>query len=161
MDLVELLMVEHSGIRIIADNNILEKSSAELIDFNQFLLNIHVNIEESIVFPVLKENNETVVKLVDRLIADHKLLETLFNNLYKWKVSENSLFEVRLPLFYKTLTDHNSLEENEVFPLWRDIGDEEKTISMKNAHEIILSNNIENYIKETGISEKMMKYIFI
>ncbi len=154
-------MVEHSGIRIIADNNILEKSSAELIDFNQFLLNIHVNIEESIVFPVLKENNETVVKLVDRLIADHKLLETLFNNLYKWKVSENSLFEVRLPLFYKTLTDHNSLEENEVFPLWRDIGDEEKTISMKNAHEIILSNNIENYIKETGISEKMMKYIFI
>ena len=161
MDVVELLMVEHSGIRIIADNNILEKSSAELIDFNQFLLNIHVNIEESIVFPVLKENNETVVKLVDRLIADHKLLETLFNNLYKWKVSENSLFEVRLPLFYKTLTDHNSLEENEVFPLWRDIGDEEKTISMKNAHEIILSNNIENYIKETGISEKMMKYIFI
>ena len=154
-------MVEHSGIRIIADHNILEKSSAELIDFNQFLLNIHVNIEESIVFPVLKENNETVVKLVDRLIADHKLLETLFNNLYKWKVSENSLFEVRLPLFYKTLTDHNSLEENEVFPLWRDIGDEEKTISMKNAHEIILSNNIENYIKETGISEKMMKYIFI
>ncbi len=154
-------MVEHSGIRIIADNNILEKNSAELIDFNQFLLNIHVNIEENIVFPALKENNENAVKLVDRLIADHKLLETLFNNLYKWKVSENPLFEVRLPLFYKTLTDHNSLEESDVFPLWKNIDSEEKKISMKNAHEIILSNNIENYIKETGISEKMMKYIFI
>ena len=156
-----MLMVEHSGIRIIAGNNILEKSSVELIDFNQFLLNVHINIEENIVFPALKGNNETVVKLVDRLIADHKLLETLFNNLYKWKVSENPLFEVRLPLFYKTLTEHNALEENDVFLLWKNIGDEEKRISMKNAREIILSNNIENYIKETGISEKMMKYIFI
>ena len=32
---------------------------------------------------------------------------------------------------------------------------------MKNAHEIILSNDVENYVKETGISKEMMDYIFI
>ena len=43
-------IAEHSGIRIIAYNNILQKGSAELIDFNKFLLNIHVNIEETFIF---------------------------------------------------------------------------------------------------------------
>jgi len=154
-------MVEHSGIRIIAYNNTLEKSSSELIDFNKFLLNIHVNIEENVVFPLIKENNNSTSKLINSLISDHKLIETLFDNLYKWKLSENPLFELRLPLFYKTLTEHNSKEEDLVFPLWKNINNEEKNNAMKNAHEIILSNDIENYVKETGISQKMMDYIFI
>ncbi len=161
MELVELLMVDHSDIRIIANNNLLQKNNAELIDFNKFLLNIHVNIEENIVFPLLKENNKDMIKLIDRLIADHKLIETLFNNLYKWKTSENPLFELRLPLFYKTLEDHNSREESDVFPLWKNIDNEDKIISMKNAYEIIESNDVDNYIKETGISRQMLKYIFI
>jgi len=154
-------MVEHSGIRIIAYNNILEKNSSELIDFNKFLLNIHVNVEENVVFPLIKENNNSTLKLIDSLVSDHKLIETLFDNLYKWKLSENPLFEKRLPLFYKILTEHNSKEEDLVFPLWKNINNEEKNNAMKNAHEIILSNGIENYIKETGISQKMMDYIFI
>ncbi len=161
MDTVELLMVEHSGIRIIAYNNTLEKSSSELIDFNKFLLNIHVNIEENVVFPLIKENNNSTSKLIDSLVSDHKLIETLFNNLYKWKLSENPLFEKRLPLFYKTLTEHNSKEEDLVFPRWKNIKSDIKDTSMKTAHEIILSNDIENYVKETGISQKMMEYIFI
>ena len=72
MDTVELLMLEHSGIRIIAYNNILQKGSAELMDFNKFLLNIHVNIEEAVVFPLLKENDSSTSKLINTLIADHK-----------------------------------------------------------------------------------------
>lgn len=161
MDLAELLMVEHSGIRIVAENNLLQNTDAELIDFNKFLLNIHVKIEESIVFPLLKENNKDMTIPIDRLTADHKLIETLFNNLYKWKISENPLFELRLPLFYKTLTEHNSLEERSIFPLWKNIDKEEKIISMKNAHEIIDSNDVDNYIKQTGVSKEMLKYIFI
>ena len=161
MDTVELLMVEHSGIRIIAYNNILQKGSAELIDFNKFLLNIHVNIEETVVFPLLKENDSSTSKLISTLIADHKLIETLFNNLYKWKLSENPLFNVRLPLFYKTLTEHNSNEEILLFSRWKNINLEQQGIAMKNAHEIILSNDVENYAKETGISKEMMDYIFI
>ncbi|WP_287960270.1 hemerythrin domain-containing protein [Acidiplasma sp.] len=161
MDLAELLMVDHSSIRIIADNNLLQNTAAELIDFNKFLLNIHVNIEESIVFPLLKENNKEISKLIDRLTADHKLIETLFNNLYKWKVNDDPLFSVRLPLFYKTLKDHNCREESDVFPYWRNIDNDGRNTAMKNAHEIIESSDISNYIKETGISEKMLKYIFI
>ncbi len=156
-----MLMVEHSGIRIVAENNLLQNTDAELIDFNKFLLNIHVKIEESIVFPLLKENNKDMTIPIDRLTADHKLIETLFNNLYKWKISENPLFELRLPLFYKTLTEHNSLEERSIFPLWKNIDKEEKIISMKNAHEIIDSNDVDNYIKQTGVSKEMLKYIFI
>ncbi len=161
MDAVELLMVEHSGIRIIADHDILQNSSSELIDFNKFLLNIHVGIEETVVFPLIKENDGTTTKLINSLISDHKLIETLFNNLYKWKLSENPLFAVRLPLFYKTLTEHNSNEEDLLFPQWKNIDQEQQSNAMKSAHEIILSNDIENYVKETGISKKMMDYIWL
>ena len=71
MDLAELLMVDHSSIRIIADNNLLQNSRIYqgMPQLHQriwtrifyqdsllllFFLNIHVNIEESIVFPLLK-----------------------------------------------------------------------------------------------------------
>ena len=39
------------------------------------------------------------------------------------------------------------------------INQEQQDIAMKNAHEIILSNDVENYVKETGISKEMMDYI--
>jgi hemerythrin superfamily protein len=161
MDAVELLMVEHSGIRIIAEHNILQKSSSELIDFNKFLLNIHVNIEETVVFPLIEANDNTTAKLINSFISDHKLIEKLFSNLSKWKLSEDPLFEKRLPLFYKTLTEHNSNEENLLFPQWKNMDQEQQNTAVKNAHEIILSSDIENYVKETGISKKMMDYIFI
>ena len=44
MDAVELLMQDHASIRIIAENDLL--NSHDMMDFQLFLMKIHVAVEE-------------------------------------------------------------------------------------------------------------------
>ena len=100
-------------------------------------------------------------KTIDTLIADHKLLDKLYGNLLKWKEEENPLYTNRLPLFYKTLTYHNSQEEKLVFPAWKHVEKEQAERALKEAHDIIESAGLDTYMKETGVSREMINYIFL
>ncbi|MCL4453255.1 hemerythrin domain-containing protein [Ferroplasma sp.] len=156
MDAVELLMMDHSALRIISEHN----EFTNMMEFRIFLMDIHVSIEEKVVFPELVSlGNRDTKKIVDSLIADHKLLDKLYSNLIKWKSAENPLYEARIPLFYQTLTFHNSQEEKLVFPLWKKLEPEKAKNDIKTALEIIGSSGIDIYMKETGISNDMIKYI--
>ena len=156
MDAVELLMIDHSALRIRSE----DCEIVNMMEFRIFLMDIHVSIEEKIVFPELVSlgDNETK-KSIAGMIADHKLLDKLYTNLMKWKSGENPIYEERVPLFYKTLTFHNSQEENLVFPLWKKLEPEMAKKDIKAALEIIDSSGIDVYIRETGISDDMIKYI--
>ena len=156
MDAVELLMIDHSALRIRSEKN----DFIDMMGFRAFLMDIHVAIEEKVVFPelVLLGDNEAK-KTVDSLIADHKLLDKLYSNLVKWKADENPLYEQRIPLFYQTLTFHNSQEEKLVFPLWKKLEPEKTRNDMKASLEIIESSGLNVYMKETGVSPEMIKYI--
>jgi hemerythrin superfamily protein len=156
MDAVELLMIDHSAIRIRAEKN----EFVDMMEFRGFLMDIHVAIEEKVVFPELASlgDNETK-KTIDSLIADHKLLDKLYSNLMKWKAGQNPLYEQRVPLFYQTLTFHNSQEEKLVFPLWKNLEMERAKADKKSALEIIESSGLNAYMKETGISDEMIRYI--
>lgn len=98
-------MVDHSALRIRAEKN----EFLDMMEFRAFLMDIHVAIEEKVVFPELISlgDNQTK-KTIDGLIADHKLLDKLYSNLIKWKGGENPLYEQSILLFYQTLTFHNS-----------------------------------------------------
>ena len=156
MDAVELLMIDHSALRIKSE----DREIINMMEFRIFLMDIHVGIEEKVVFPelVLLGNSETK-KTIESLIADHKLLDKLYSNLIKWKSGENPLYEQRIPLFYQTLTFHNSQEEKLVFPLWKNLEPEVAKNDIKTALEIINASGVDTYMKETGISADMIKYI--
>ena len=156
MDAVELLMIDHSALRIKSE----DREIINMMEFRIFLMDIHVGIEEKVVFPelVLLGNSETK-KTIDSLIADHKLLDKLYSNLIKWKSGENPLYEQRIPLFYQTLIFHNSQEEKLVFPLWKNLEPEVAKNDIKTALEIINASGVDTYMKETGISADMIKYI--
>ncbi|WMT50442.1 MAG: hemerythrin domain-containing protein [Ferroplasma sp.] len=156
MDAVELLMIDHSALRIKSEDH----EIINMMEFRIFLMDIHVGIEEKIVFPeLLTLGDYETKKSIDGMIADHKLLDKLYTNLMKWKSGENPLYEERVPLFYKTLTFHNSREEKLVFPLWKKLEPEIAENDIKAALEIIESSGIDIYMRETGISDDMIKYI--
>ena len=156
MDAVELLMMEHSALRIRSERN----EFVNIMEFRIFLMDIHVSVEEKVVFPELVALGDSETKkTVESLIADHKLLDKLYSNLIKWKSGENPLYEQRIPLFYQTLTFHNSQEEKLVFPLWKSLEPEKAREDVKSSLEIIGSAGIDIYKKETGISTEMIKYI--
>lgn len=156
MDAVELLMMDHSALRIRSERN----EFVNMMEFRIFLMDIHVSVEEKVVFPELVALGDSETKkTVESLIADHKLLDKLYSNLIKWKSGENPLYEQRIPLFYQTLTFHNSQEEKLVFPLWKSLEPEKAREDVKSALEIIGSAGIDIYKKETGISTEMIKYI--
>ena len=156
MDAVELLMMDHSALRIRSERN----EFVNIMEFRIFLMDIHVSVEEKVVFPELVALGDSETKkTVESLIADHKLLDKLYSNLIKWKSGENPLYEQRIPLFYQTLTFHNSQEEKLVFPLWKSLEPEKAREDVKSSLEIIGSAGIDIYKKETGISTEMIKYI--
>ena len=68
MDAVELLMQDHASIRITAENDLL--NSHDMMDFQLFLMKIHVAVEEKIVFPALVGVVDyNTRKTIDTLIA--------------------------------------------------------------------------------------------
>ncbi|BAB59180.1 TVG0043618 [Thermoplasma volcanium GSS1] len=163
-DLAELLMVEHTSIRLLS-NFLYGKDSLEIFEgFNDYLVKDHVEIEEKILFPVIVdvdyEDKDQFKATVERIKNDHRLIETLATNLIKWKRDgDDDKFMLRLPLFYKTLTDHNSSEEELIFPRWKNIDPELQKDALKEAISIIDTVNRDLYVRVTGISKDFIYYI--
>jgi len=78
----------------------------------------------------------------------------------KWKRSGNDdLYNLRMPLFYKTLTDHNLSEEDQIFPRWKKLEAETRENALKEAMDIILDTGLDRYSRNTGISREFLAYI--
>ncbi|MEM0155650.1 MAG: hemerythrin domain-containing protein [Thermoplasmataceae archaeon] len=158
-------MIEHTAIR--KAKWMLESpyDQEKFSNFLDYLERCHIEIEEKVCFPVLETfpfaDSADFSGRVRRIKADHKLLATLGNNITKWANSGNiELAEMRLPLFYRTLVDHNLSEDNELFPRWIDIGKEDLNSTMREALSIISTFSTEEYLKVTGLNEEMFRYIF-
>ena len=163
MDLAELLMLDHLAIRSKGHWNIPGRSTEVFIDFATFIDDCHVQVEEKVFFPAITEfeweDKESFGKTVDRIKADHKLIKTLGDNLKKWLSSGNSNFELRLPLYYKTVEEHNSSEEKSIFNRWPLLSEEVRKNAMKESLDIIDGFGIDKYISETESSKEFILYI--
>ncbi len=159
MDPIDLLLYEHSALRVLKAE---WENGYQRLDFkriNDFVVNHHAVIEDAYVFPKIKASNSSDVELIkniDRISADHKLIETLGNNIVNWINSNDAdMLKRRMPLYWKTLYDHNLLEEKTVFFRSRD--------NIDNVDGIIKSINsfgMDDYIKITGISSAMLEMYF-
>ena len=161
-DLSEVLMGEHSAIRVITRFDALSRGDF-LFDFCDYLDNCHVLVEEMVYFPAITdydwEDRASFESTVNRIKADHRLIRTLGDNLKKWKLNGDQLFSVRLPLYYKTVTEHNLSEEVSVFPRWNRLSEDVRLRAIRDAKEIITSFGFERYQEQTGISAEFFKYI--
>ena len=116
--LVEILTVEHLAIsRIDVIRGSYDYDS--FVAFRSYLKECHIEIEERICFPILEAfpfpDTKAFSSNVERIKADHKLIDTLALNIIRWSEDgKTEMLETRLPLFYKLLTEHNTKEENDL-----------------------------------------------
>lgn len=164
-DIAEILMTEHACIRHIRDNFTLEDNGDLFVDFVDYLKLCHIEIEEKVLVPVLKEilDGDKLVfsKTVERIMADHRLLETLAQNIIKWREGPNfDIVKERSPLFFKLLVEHNNSEEVSIFPNWKNIDPIQDRDTVSQSKSIIESFGIRRYERITGISVEFLDYIF-
>lgn len=161
MDLAELLMFEHAVIRVRSEHIEFEGPSFE--DMNRFVLKWHASIEDEVLFPILREHfssRSAIVSDIDRISADHKLIQTLGENLEKWKKEGNEeLFNERISLYVRLIREHNDKEEESIFHLWKEISEATRKETMSRAIEAFKSGALEWYTGYTGISQRMLDYI--
>jgi hemerythrin superfamily protein len=163
-DLAEILMVEHIGIRN-AEWILNPHDTERFLGFLTYMKECHIEIEEKVCFPLL-ENYAFPDKLnftakVKRIRADHKLIEKLGWDVITWNNSGEPDKETsRIPLFYKTLLDHNLEEDNDLFPRWDLLDKRETETAMKEALSIIESFGVVKWQAVTGVNEPMFRYVF-
>ena len=165
MDVVEVLMTEHTAIRNISGNLMIDSDSSDFQLFVEYLKKCHIEIEEKVFVPVMKQvyngENADLIKNIDRIMADHKLLETLATNIIKWKNEENSeILKNRVPMFFRLLQDHNNSEEDSLFAYWKNIESEVKKNTVTEVGNIIESFGLNAYSGVTGISRDFFSYVF-
>ncbi|MDG6928224.1 MAG: hemerythrin domain-containing protein [Nitrososphaerota archaeon] len=159
MDPVDLLLYEHSALRVLKSE---WEGGYQRVDFktlNDFVVNHHARVEDIYVFPMIKASNPDdldLAKSVDRISADHKLIETLGSNIVKWINSNDiDMLKRRIPVYWKILSEHNMTEEKAVFYRLKGTLD-----SVNGIVESIKSFGIDEYIKITGISSSMLEMYF-
>ncbi len=95
------------------------------------------------------------------LMADHRLLETLAQNIIKWRDPQNfDIVKERSPLFFKLLVEHNNTEEVSIFPNWKNIDPVQNRDTVSQSKSIIESFGIRRYERITGVSAEFLNYIF-
>jgi hemerythrin superfamily protein len=162
--LVEILTVEHMSIRTM---EVIRGSFDydSFVAFRSYLKECHIEIEEKICFPILETfqfpDAKAFSSKVERIKADHKLIDTLAVNIIRWtEDGKTEMLETRLPLFYKLLTEHNTKEENDLFPRWDLMDSEMLKSSSSDAMSIIDSFGRKEYMKIIGFNESSLSYFF-
>lgn len=162
-DLVELLMIEHGAIRHLS-KYISNDSDEDLIGFHEYLKNVHIEVEEKIVFAILLEfinqDDRVLVTTIDQLKVDHRSIDELAGDIFTlWMRGEQDAAVEKTKLYLRLLKEHNYSEDSSVFPLWKNVGEKEMTMAMKEAGNIIESFGRELYIELIGLSPDAYSYL--
>ena len=81
MNIIEQLMVEHAALRL-HFRYARETNPDKIYEMEDFIRNCHAKIEDEVVFPKLKvsldsPSNAKLTQVILRLEADHKLIDTM------------------------------------------------------------------------------------
>ncbi len=98
----------------------LEEKIKETEDTYQTELIPHFEHEEEILFPICKGRDEELDKLIDKVLAEHKMIKEAAENLRNGDPVEN------LDKFGEMLNNHVRLEEREVFQKIQEVVPEEE-----------------------------------
>ncbi|MDA8054540.1 MAG: hemerythrin domain-containing protein [Thermoplasmatales archaeon] len=162
-DLVGLLMIEHSAIRHISKyfnfNN-----EDDLAGFHEYLKNVHIELEEKIVFPLLISTDDyrskDLAPTIDQLKVDHKSIDDLARNILTLWANEDKVTAVdKTKLYFRLLKDHNNSEDSSIFLLWKNVDEKEMVTAMKEAENIIDSFGRELYTELMALSPAAYSYL--
>ena len=164
-DAVELLIIEHLQCKAFKKLQDVEPDFDRFVAFHEFLLNVHIEVEEKVVFPALYEplwdDSKEYRATIDLISADHKLLDKLARNLVHWKESGNEEFyRERMPLYTRLLVEHNEKEESDIFKRWKSLDYYVYRSASKEIGSVISSFGIQNYRKAMNLSESAFNYLF-
>jgi len=153
MNSVELLMMEHAALRLhfrFARN----ANSDSIYEVEEFVRKCHARVEDEVIFPILRESgNEKLEKVLSRLEADHKLIDTIGDQIKtRTAQGDGETLRKRVLLYMSTVESHNSSEESLIFQYWKA---EEQDAASK-ARKIIEEFGLNGYFAITGISEKLL-----
>lgn len=164
-DLAEILIVEHLSIRHIREVLLPGVDFDAFLEFDRYLRECHIEIEEKLLFPLLKEHvwpdNREFSDNADRIMADHRLLRKLSSNLIEWHESGDlQLFKERFPLYFRLLLDHNEKEETSVFPRWAKLEPAETGMVASELESVVESFGVKDYLKITKLTPDGFRYLF-
>ncbi|MCL4346170.1 MAG: hypothetical protein M1375_04765 [Candidatus Thermoplasmatota archaeon] len=133
--------------------------------FLEYLESVHIKLEEDILVPALKDEFDSTDKKfvmnMERIMADHKLLGKLGENIVKWiEGGDSEMIAQRVPLFVRLLLDHNSSEEVSVFPSWKSMDARMIKATLAEARNMITDFGVVNYSMITGVSDRFLEYLF-
>src|SRR5487761_1463553 len=159
MNIIELMMIEHVSLRLHL-RFVREKSTDSIYEVEDFVRNCHAKVEDEIVFPKLKQilslKDEQHVKILSRIEADHRLIETIGEQIkLSTTQAETETLRKKVMLYANTLESHNSSEEELVFPLWQSDGPKDENEVMSRTKKIIEGFGRDKYFRITGISGKL------
>lgn len=165
IDAVELLMIEHLQCKSIRTLQETSEDYDRFVNFHEFLLNVHIVVEEKVVFPSLAmplwDDSKVYTEKIKQIAADHKLLDKLAQNLTRWKNGGNEeLYNERKSLYYRLLIEHNGREEDELFERWRSLDESVYRSASKEINNIISSFGIDRYRQAMNFSESVFRYVF-
>ena len=100
---------------------------------------------------------EDLTENIKRISGDHKLLETLAQNLIKWKSQgREDLIDSRIELFFETLMEHNQKEETDVFSREEVYEYPESYEVNSEAWEIVTRYGVAKYESHVGVSDDFL-----
>ena len=113
-------MIEHAALRL-HFRFARETNSDTIYEVEEFVRNCHAKIEDDIVFPNVKvsldsPSNAKLVQVILRLEADHKLIDTIANQIrLRTAQGDVETLRKRILLYMNTVESHNSSEESLIF----------------------------------------------
>ncbi len=135
-----------------------------IYDVEEFIRNSHAKVEDKVVFPKLQEslkdpNREDLSKIISRLEADHRLIDTIGEQIRLRTVqgSDAETLRKRILLYATTVESHNASEETLIFQYWNPSTNQDEEIPR--AMEIIRDFGLDRYFQITGISESLLKSV--
>lgn len=164
-DLAEILIIDHLTSRRFGEMISDGVEIGDFTNFHSFLKDCHMEIEEKVLFPSLKRGNwgdeRWFFHKIDQLISDHRLIDTLGQNIIKWhKDGDMDIVREHIPLYFRILKDHNTSEESYIFSRWKLLPSEEVTATMKDTMKIIRNFGRKRYIGITELSDAAFHYMF-
>ncbi|MFI5421793.1 MAG: hemerythrin domain-containing protein [Nitrososphaerales archaeon] len=162
--MVELLMVEHASLRLHFQFARKTANWDAVYEVEEFVRHCHAKVEDDIVFPKLREmlrdkpEGELVLKNLSRLEADHRLIETIGDQIRQRTIQGGDLdtLRKRVLLFATTVESHNSSEESLLFPYWKSEEKAAANLEAEQTLKIIREFGESRYFEVTGISEKLL-----
>jgi hemerythrin superfamily protein len=161
-------MVEHASLRLHFQFARKNNDWAAIYEIEEFVRNCHAKIEDEEVFPTLRNmlkeepDVESVVQTISRLEADHRLIDTIGEQIRQRtaQAGDPDTLRKRISLYATTVESHNSSEETLIFPYWRSDDEETNRISLDHSLKIIREFGLGRYFHVTGISERLLASVF-